>query len=315
MVGVQFDDMLVVEEVEQLHKDVIALQLVHPRGLTLPQWTPGAHIDIVLKPELVRQYSLCGDLKDQSRWTVAVQRCDNGLGSSYIHSNIRPGNEIRVRGPRNHFELEEAPRLLFIAGGVGITPILPMLAQATAWGADWRLVYVGRRHSDMPFIAKLWPYGDRVMCHGTEHDGPINLEDLINGVDLSTMVYCCGPERMLDAIESIGAASGHRIRTERFQPCSQPTDGSKTAFEIELAQSNKILSVSETETILDVLEGAGVQVLSSCRTGTCGTCEVPVLAGVPDHRDNVLTVDEHAANDAILVCVSRSCTPRLVLDC
>lgn len=275
---------------------VVALTLA---GSELPSWTPGAHVDVELRPDLVRQYSLCGSQGDPT-WRVAVLREPAGRGgSAYVHDSLAIGDRLRVSAPRNTFPLEPASRYLFIAGGVGITPILPMVAAVAASGADWELRYGGRTAESMAFLSDLAVHGDRVCAR----------PDLIDLSDMDDAeVYCCGPEPLLAAVEE--RCDPARLHVERFTP--RPVSGS--SFEVELAQSGLVLTVPGDRSILSTLLDAGVQVLSSCQEGTCGTCETDVLAGTPEHHDSLLTEEERAEGETMMICVSRSAGGRLVLD-
>ncbi|MGW3965109.1 PDR/VanB family oxidoreductase [Amycolatopsis sp. NPDC005003] len=297
---------LLVDSKEKAADGVVALTLRAPGGEPLPPWEPGAHIDLLL-PGFVRQYSLCGDPAEKSAYRVAVLREPDGRGGSeYVHDKLSAGDLLQVDGPRNHFALVAADRYLFIAGGIGITPILPMLDRA---GSDWQLVYGGRTRGSMAFTDELARHGDRVTFRPQDEHGLLDLPSLLAGVRPGTAVYCCGPEPLLAAVEALGPEDLH---VERFT--AQPDEGPRTAFEVELAGSGRVLPVPADRSILEVVEEAGVQVLSSCREGTCGTCETGVLGGEPDHRDSVLTADERAENEVMMLCVSRACSPRLVLD-
>jgi ferredoxin-NADP reductase len=307
---------LVLEKKEAVADDVVRLVLRHPDGYELPAWAPGAHVDLVLADGLVRQYSLCGDPDDLSTLHVAVLREEAGRGGSRrVHDELGEGDVVHVRGPRNHFPLVQADRYLFIAGGIGITPILPMIAQVEASGADWKLVYGGRTRSSMAFRAELQDrYPGKVVLHPQDEAGLLDLPTLLADPG-ATAVYCCGPEGLLAAVEERCASLPKgTLHVERFAPKEGAADGPRESFEVELAQSGTILTVPADRSVLDVVEDSGVQVLSSCQEGTCGTCETTVLSGIPDHRDSVLTDDEQAANDTMMICVSRSCSPRLVLE-
>ncbi|TDC60840.1 oxidoreductase [Micromonospora sp. KC207] len=305
---------LVVAGRDQVAAEAVAISLCRPGGGDLPEWTPGAHVDLELGPGLVRQYSLCGDPADRSALRIAVQREPGGRGGSrLVHERLTVGVTVRVRGPRNNFRLVAARRYLFVAGGIGITPIVPMVAAADAEGADWRLVYGGRSRATMAFAATLRErYGDRVSLHPQDETGLLDLAGLLGGPGVG-LVYCCGPEPLVKAVEEHcrGWPPGC-LHVERFTPPGG-TGGQETAFEVELALSGKTVTVPPGTSILKAVEQAGVQVLSSCREGTCGTCETTVLAGVPEHRDALLTEQERAAGDAVMICVSRARTPRLVL--
>jgi ferredoxin-NADP reductase len=303
---------LVVERREIAADGVLALTLRHPLGEPLPAWEPGAHLDIVLAPGLERQYSLCGDPADRSAWRIAVLRESAGRGgSAHVHEQLGTGAKVRVRGPRNNFRLEPAPRYRFVAGGIGITPILPMLAAAEAAGAEWTLLYGGRTRGSMAFGGELSRYGDRVTIAPEDETGLLDLAPVLDDLPEGTLVYCCGPGPLLDAVEA-RCPSGV-LRVERFRPKERET-GEDAAFEVELARSGRALTVEPGVSVLDAVRAAGVEVLYSCTEGTCGTCETDVLEGEPDHRDSVLTEEERAAGETMLICVSRCRGGRLVLD-
>ncbi|MFD9931817.1 PDR/VanB family oxidoreductase [Streptomyces massasporeus] len=303
---------LVVERTEFAAEGVLALTLRHPLGELLPAWEPGAHVDVVLEPGLERQYSLCGDPADRSAWRIAVLRESAGRGGSvHVHERLGEGAVVRVRGPRNNFGLEPAARYRFVAGGIGITPILPMLAAAEAAGAEWTLLYGGRTRGSMAFGEELGRYGDRVTIAPEDETGLLDLPSVLDDVPEGTLVYCCGPGPLLDAVEA-RCPSGV-LRVERFRP-KERESGDDTAFEVELARSGRTLAVAPDVSVLDAVREAGVEVLYSCTEGTCGTCETDVLDGEPDHRDSVLTEDERATGETMLICVSRCRGKRLVLD-
>ncbi|MFI2374779.1 PDR/VanB family oxidoreductase [Streptomyces sp. NPDC018964] len=308
-----YDDVgLVVERREPAAEGVLVLTLRHPSGAELPGWEPGAHIDLLLGPELERQYSLCGDPADRDRWRIAVLREKDGRGgSAYVHERVRPGDRVRARGPRNHFRLEPAGRYRFVAGGIGITPVLPMLAAAEAAGVDWTLLYGGRTRASMAFTGELARYGERVTLVPEDEAGLLDLAPVLDGLPEDALVYCCGPGPLLDAVEERCPAGA--LRVERFRPRERDT-GVDRAFEVVLARSGRTLTVAPDVSVLDAVRGAGVEVLHSCTEGTCGTCETEVLEGEPDHRDSVLTEAERAAGETMLICVSRCRGRRLVLD-
>jgi ferredoxin-NADP reductase len=296
---------------------VVALDLREPSGGDLPAWAPGAHIDLELGPDLVRQYSLCGDPADSNVWRVGVLREPESRGGShYVHDKLREGDLVQVRGPRNNFALEPSPRYVFVAGGIGITPILPMAAAAAAAGADWVLHYGGRTLCSMAFRAQLTDsHGDRVAVHPEDERGLLDLDAILGTPQPDTLVYCCGPEPLLQAVEARCASwPGGSLRLERFAPKDRSRPVLLEGFDVQLARSKVTLSVPADASVLDVLEAAGVPLVSACREGTCGTCEVPVIAGTVDHRDSLLTPAEQAANDTMFVCVSRAASPGLVLD-
>jgi ferredoxin-NADP reductase len=316
VVADEFEADVVVEERADRADGVVTLTLREVGDHPLPPWQPGAHVDLLLEDAPARQYSLCGDPADHHRWRVGVLREPQSRGgSAYIHQQLHPGSRLRVRGPRNHFRLLESPRYLFIAGGIGVTPLLPMLAAAERAGAHWQLVYGGRTRASMAFTDELAAYGHKVSLRPQDEYGLLDLDALLGTPSRDTLVYCCGPEPLLAAVEERCAAwpSG-ALRVERFSPKPLDADTVDEAFEVVLQQSELTMTVPTGRSILDVVEEAGVGVLSSCSEGTCGTCETGVLEGTPDHRDSVLTDEERAVGDCMMICVSRSCGPRLVLD-
>ncbi|MCX4854530.1 PDR/VanB family oxidoreductase [Streptomyces canus] len=298
---------------------VVSLTLRRPDGGMLPAWTPGAHIDVLLDGDadgLIRQYSLCGHPAERGVWQIAVLREPEGRGgSAYVHDHLREGSTVRVRGPRNNFPLRPAGRHLFVAGGVGITPILPMVEAAEAAGADWCLLYGGRTRTSMAFLDRLAPHGDRVLVRPQDEYGLLDLAAHLGVPKEGTLVHACGPEPLLRAVqEQCAGWPPGTLGVERFAPVAPTETGAAAAFELELARSGLTLTVPPDRSVLETVEEAGVTVDFSCREGTCGTCETDVLDGTPDHRDSLLTEDERAAGDTMLICVSRSCGPRLVLD-
>jgi ferredoxin-NADP reductase len=295
---------------------VLSLELVDPEGRDLPSWEPGSHLDLVLPGGLSRQYSLSGDPHDRRRYRLGVLREPAGRGgSAYVHDTLRPGQTVDFAGPRNHFRLEPAAAYAFVAGGIGITPILPMLAAATAAGAEWTLVYGGRTAASMAFTDELARYGDRITLWPQDTHGLLDLDGVLGSPRPGTLVYCCGPEALLGAVEErMSGWPAGALHLERFSaPVVERDPAAEHALEVVLAESGRTLSVPPDRSVLDVLLDAGVDVLSDCREGICGTCEVKVVEGEVDHRDYVLSEPEKAANSCMMVCVSRARGNQLVL--
>jgi ferredoxin-NADP reductase len=301
---------------------IVVLELRDPAGADLPAWSPGAHVDLRLPGGLVRQYSLCGDPQDRSVWQIGVLREPEGRGgSAYLHDAVVEGAEIDVRGPRNNFELAPSPRYVFIAGGIGVTPILTMAAAAETAGAAWEFHYGGRTRASMAFLEALdaldagTGHEPRVTLHPQDEVGLIDLDRILGTPRPDTLVYCCGPEPLLQAVEARCANwPPGSLRLERFAPKEQGERVLSGTFEVELTLSGQTLTVPPDRSILEVVAEAGVPVMSSCQEGTCGTCETPVLKGEVDHRDSLLTPEEQAANDTMFICVSRAASPKLVLE-
>ncbi|MFI1917392.1 PDR/VanB family oxidoreductase [Nocardia sp. NPDC020380] len=297
----------VLDRMERITDDVLSLVF---RGAETPlvPWEPGAHIDLALPNWLTRQYSLCGDPAAQEHYRIAVRHDPLSRGGSeYIHLFLEQGRTLDISLPRNNFPLLPAPSYLFIAGGIGITPILPMMRTATAAGAATTLLYIGRTPATMPFAENLRAtYGDRVRTIATQLEGRPDFDSLAAELDPRALVYCCGPTSMMDRAESVFPAG--RVHVERFRPTPRPTVPN-TPFEVLCARSATKVQVPEHLSMLDALTQAGHPLPASCREGVCGTCELTVLAGTPDHRDDI-----GASPDLIYPCVSRSLSPQLVVD-
>jgi ferredoxin-NADP reductase len=294
---------------------VLSVEMVDPDGRDLPAWEPGSHLDLHLPGGLCRQYSLSGDPLDRSRYRLGILREDAGRGgSAYVHDALRPGDLVDVGGPRNHFRLEPAAAYVFVAGGIGITPILPMLVEVTAAGAEWTLLYGGRTAASMAFTAELAAYGGRVTLWPQDSHGLLDL-NLLGTPRADTLVYACGPEPLLAAVEQrmAGWPNG-ALHLERFSaPVAERDPADEHSLEVVLAESGRSVFVPADRSVLDVLLEAGVDVLHDCQEGICGSCEVKVIEGEVDHRDHVLSDPEKAGNSCMMVCVSRACGKRLVL--
>lgn len=306
---------LTLTTVEKVADDVVALTFAHPDGDDLPAWTPGAHVDLVLNDGLIRQYSLCGSVSDTKTYRVAVLRNVQGRGGSIAVHDLRAGASVRIRGPRNHFSMSGSTRYQFVAGGIGITPILPMIAAAEAAGAEWHLLYGGRSRASMAFLDELESYGDRVTIVAQDEEGQLDLVSVIGTSRPGTAVYCCGPAGLLDAVEIMCEAwPAGSLHCERFAVKRQAPADPNSTFDIVLARSSMTLTVPPGKSIFAVCSDAGVSVLGSCLEGICGTCETGILEGEVDHRDSILSEQERAANTCMMICVSRGTSRRLTLD-
>ncbi|MFE2375680.1 PDR/VanB family oxidoreductase [Streptomyces sp. NPDC059398] len=291
---------------------VLSVGLAHPDDKPLPAWEPGAHLDLEIGG-LTRQYSLCGDPHDLSGYRIGVlDEPSSRGGSRYVHTRLRPGQRVDATGPRNHFALEAAERYVFIAGGIGITPILPMARDAERRSVPYTLVHGGRTRASMAFGAELAALGGDVLRHPQDELGHIDLAAALDGVGPGTLVYCCGPEPLLAAVEA--ACPAGLLRVERFAAPAVEPAGDDTAFDVECRASGVTVPVGSGTSVLAAVEAAGIPVGSSCRDGICGTCETRVLEGTPDHRDFVLSETEHASNATMMICVSRCASGPLVLD-
>jgi ferredoxin-NADP reductase len=316
----EFTAELEVRSRQEMAEGVLTLDLADPQDNDLPGWEPGAHIDLMLDEEMTRQYSLCGDPRDDEVWRVGVLLDPESRGGSrHVHEQLSEGARVRVRGPRNHFSLVDSPKYLFIAGGIGITPIRPMIQTADRSGSDWTLVYLGRTAATMAFAEELADsYGDHVRLWPRDDKGSFDLAELLSEPDDQTAIYCCGPERLLAAAEEHckNWPSGS-LHIERFSAKPVDADAHSEAlesFSVVCQRSGVTIEVSGDTTILEALEDNDIEILSSCLEGTCGTCEAEVVEGTPDHRDSVLSDKDYEAGDVIITCVSRSRTEKLVLD-
>ncbi|MFE7232273.1 PDR/VanB family oxidoreductase [Streptomyces sp. NPDC002405] len=306
-----------VEEVTTEAASVVSLVLAARDGRALPRWTPGAHIDVVLSRDLIRQYSL-SSAPDEARWRIAVLREPGGRGGSvHLHDRVRAGDTLLVSTPRNTFPLDlGAGRHVLVAGGIGITPLLPMAAALDAAGKEWTLLYLGRAAASMAFTAELARYGDRVRLHRDDESGVADISAELDGLGAADAgVYACGPPGLLTAVEDYARTRpGTRLTVEHFTagPGDARREGDRP-FTVRTRDGREI-TVGARQSILDALSQAGVRTLSSCREGVCGTCETAVLGGEPDHRDRVLSEEERAAGGTMMICVSRCLGERLVLD-
>jgi ferredoxin-NADP reductase len=292
--------------------DVVELTLCRRDRAPLPTWTPGSHIDLQIDERTIRQYSLCGPLDVPDEYRVAVLRQRDGRGGSLkVHDTLLVGSDVDIVAVRNTFTLEEAPGYTFVAGGVGITPFLSMIQAAERSGARFRLFYGGRSGRSMAYLPDLHAY-ENVTVVPEDEVGPLNVAEIVESVPTDWLVYACGPDGLLEAL-AVACTGGRALRVERFRTNPGTSRGGRP-FMVELARSGLELDVPTEVSLLAVLQDAGIPVMTSCEEGTCGTCEVGVVGGAVDHRDSVLTDAERAANDCMMVCVSRSLTPRLVID-
>lgn len=310
---------LVVRQMRWESQDVMSVRLERTDGAAVPTWTAGAHLDVHLGRGLVRQYSLCGDPADKIGYRIAVLRDPLSRGGSrHVHDTLRPGQVIPTSEPRNNFELLDSPKYLFLAGGIGITPILTMIGEAERRGAEWELYYGGRTRETMAFLDELEHYGDRVHIVSEDREGRLDLPGLLKTPRADTLVYTCGPEALLAAVESYSSVwPEDAIQLERFKPkaraeADEPA-GDKPV-RLVCTRSGVSTTAGPDESLLDALETVGIDVASSCREGMCGSCETGVLQGLPDHRDSILSSAEQKSGKTIMICVSRAKTDELVLD-
>ena len=316
--GNENDRTMLVTGHARIADDVWHITLRDPDGAELPAWEAGAHIDIVLDADTVRQYSLCSSPADRHAYEIAVLREAEGRGGSRrICDELAVGSSVTIRGPRNHFPLAHAKHYLFIAGGIGVTPLLPMIEAAHAEGAEWSLVYGGHTRSAMAFAASLVAqYGEHVELLPRDEVATSlsrRLPELLEHPQGGMLVYVCGPESLLTAAEEHMThwAKGS-LHLERFSP--KAVEGENHGFDVVLQRTGRTLYVPPERSIVEVVQDAGVVVLTSCKDGVCGTCETIVLEGEIDHRDSVFNAEERETAESMMVCVSRCRGDRLVLD-
>jgi ferredoxin-NADP reductase len=301
--------------------NALLLELESASGEALPEWPPGAHLDIRLPSGLTRQYSLCGAREEKSTYVVVVLREPHGRGGSEeIFRELAVGTEFISSTPRDHFRLVDASEYVLIAGGIGITPIKAMVDELRARGARWHLHYGGRTREHMAFLDELVDLGaDHVSIVPQDADGLLDVRAIIGNLPPEAAIYCCGPGALLDAVLTACAEAGasERLHFERFVA---PTDGAEfvtggdTAFEVELRSSGVTLQVAADKTLLEVVQSILPDMPFSCTEGYCGSCVSVVLDGEPDHRGTLMTPEEHDAERTMLICVGRSKSQRLVLD-
>ncbi len=315
---------LQVKSIESRAAGVLAIEFSDPDGARLPAWQPGAHIDLLLDDGLIRQYSLCSNPADLSSYRIGVLLEETGRGGSrHVHSRLAVGDILTALGPRNHFELEPAEHYMFIAGGIGVTAILPMMQRVHSDGGDFSAIYLGRSRASMAFTDEFEAYGDAARVAPKEELGRTAVNSLIDGLAPGTLVYCCGPESLIADLEAAcRGLAPDTLHIERFTvlPLIEFDNAAgvafeeETSFEVYLDQSDVTITVGADQTVLDALEAAGADIYSDCKEGICSTCETVVLQGIVEHRDHVLSAKERDSNKLMMVCVSRAVSPRLVLD-
>lgn len=307
-----------VTSVQAEARDVLRVELADPRGVMLPAFEPGAHLTLQLPNGLQRQYSLAGDWRERNRYVLGVGRAAASRGGSdYVHGMLRTGMDLACSAPANNFALvPAAPRYLFIAGGIGVTPLLAMARWCEVQGRPWELVYAARSRVRMGFYEELRAFGSRVRFHCDDEQGaPLAVAPLMGDVEPGTHVYCCGPAPLMEAVRDHGAHL--HADTLHFEWFSAPATEQPTAaggFWVDLKRSGTSVFVPPDRTVLEVLENNGHEVPFSCRDGVCGTCETTVCEGDPEHRDYIHPPADRDTVHTMFVCVSRAKSERLVLD-
>ncbi|MGB3302169.1 PDR/VanB family oxidoreductase [Gordonia sp. (in: high G+C Gram-positive bacteria)] len=312
---------IVDREVVAVDDNVIALTFAAPDRSILPQWHPGAHLDLLLPSGKMREYSLCGDPGDRTTYRIAVRRIpDGGGGSIEVHDSLRVGDSVQIKGPRNAFPLvlpghgSPTTKLRFVAAGIGITPIMPMLAMADRYGLDWSMVYAGRSADSIPFLDELARYGSKVTVRTDDVDGLPSMADLVGPVpdsDAGLSVYCCGPVPMLEGLRVfLAERSDIELHFERFSP---PPILDGTEFDVVIGSTGHTETVAADESVLTALRRVNPAQPYSCQQGFCGTCRMKTISGDVDHRDGLLTQSERDEG-WFLPCVSRCNDDTLKVD-
>jgi len=298
----------------RLTADVILLELQVPSGASSYLFEPGAHVDIHIPRLGIRQYSLLPSESPRLRIAVKLETDGKG-GSKYLHT-LRPGDKVTVGGPRNHFRfVASAPHSVFIAGGIGITPIIGMIEECVRSGLSWELHFRARSRRTAAFCSELENYGAAATCSFSDegHRGSRGIVDIVAAAPAGAHFYCCGPERMIAEFESVtGRLDPGRVHVERFSANTEAA--SYGGYTVEFRRSGKTAAVQPGETILEAALRVGIDVSHSCSEGVCGACETRVLEGSPDHKDAVLSPQDKASGRLVMICCSGSLTDKLVLD-
>jgi tetrachlorobenzoquinone reductase len=285
-------------------------------GTSVPAFTAGAHVDLHLPNGLVRQYSIANAQDERHRYVLGVKRDAAGRGGSrFLHDDLRVGTVLEVGGPRNNFPLvEAASHSVLIAGGIGVTPIVSMVARLRSLARPWELHYAVRRRSEAAFLDELLAGDGHVRLHVDEEQGGVlDVARIVGTAPEKAHLYCCGPTPMLEAFTAAASSRpAERVHLEYFSSAIAPAV--ESGFIVELARSKLRIEIPPGQTILDTLRARGFKVQSSCEQGICGSCETRVLAGEPDHRDLLLSDAEKATNEVMMICCSGSRSPILVLD-
>jgi tetrachlorobenzoquinone reductase len=308
------------DSIETVARDTNVYTFRRPDGGQLQPYNPGAHIDIHLPNGLMRQFSLLNPDADPESYVVGIKldAASRG-GSRYIFDELRVGHTLKISAPRNNFPLvEDAEHVILFAGGIGITPIWCMAQQLARQNRSWKLYYSCRSRADMAFLAALEKFGpDRVHLHFDEEAGGkfLDIAAVVNTAPASAHFYCCGPNPMLTAFEAAAASRPRlQVHLEYFTPKAEIESNTLGGFWVELARSGEEYFIPECRKILEVLYEAGVDVDYSCELGICGECVTRVISGIPEHHDSVLSEEEQATNEKVMICCAGCKSERLVLD-
>jgi vanillate monooxygenase ferredoxin subunit len=300
--------------------DIVSIELVSEDGRALPSFAAGSHVDVYLPGGLVRQYSLCNDPEETHRYVIAVLRDESGRGGSKaVHDLVHEGDRLQISAPRNHFALApEAPHHLLLAGGIGVTPILCMAERLAASSETFDMHYCTRSRERTAFTARIAQsaFAGAVQFHHDDCGATFDIKQVLERASVGTHLYVCGPKGFMDAVLNTARTLGwpeSRLHYEFFC-ASIDLNGAGKRFHVRIASSGATIEVPSDCTVVQALAANGIDVMTSCEQGVCGTCLTKVLEGEPDHLDSYLTPEEQAANDQFLPCCSRARSPLLVLD-
>jgi vanillate O-demethylase ferredoxin subunit len=310
-----------VKKKQQAAEDICLFELADPKGAPLPPFTAGAHIDVQAGPGLMRQYSLCNAPGETHRYVIGVLKDPESRGGSLAMHALEEGALVEISAPKNHFPLEEkATHSILLAGGIGVTPILSMAESLAAAGASFEMHYCTRSPERTAFRERLAQPDlkdrARIYFDSDPSHRRIDLAKIFAQPSAGSHVYVCGPGGFIDFVLSAARQAGWpdaNLHREYFSAATHPV-GENTAFSVQIASSGATIEVPADQSVVKALAAHGVDILTSCEEGVCGTCLTRVLSGIPDHRDAYLTDEEKAAGDQFLPCCSRSKTPLLVLD-
>lgn len=302
--------------------DILSFVLANVDGTSLPPFEPGSHVDVHLANDMMRSYSLSNDGRT-GRYRLTVARDANSKGGSiFFHENVRAGDIIEISHPRNNFQLFEGARQsVLIAGGIGVTPFLPMCSRLNALSLPWRLHYCVRTRDRAGLLAEFQELADagvgEVLPNFDEEPGGtmLDLRTVLSELGQDDHIYCCGPLGMLNAFRSTAedlSIPAERFHFEYFSSDAESATGG--GYDLILAKRQRTIRVEEGQTPLKALLAADIEVPYSCEDGICGACETHVLDGIPDHRDMILTEKERAEGRTMMICCSGSKSPSLTLD-
>jgi ferredoxin-NADP reductase len=303
---------------QDLTPELFLLHLSAANGI-LSDWQPGAHIDVEVGDGTLRQFSLAGSLDDANSWVLGI-RCetDGRGGSLWLRENALAGTRLKVSQPRNHFEyIASTSPVIFIAGGIGITPIFPMIAEAASAGREWQLHYVASSKESMILLDDISAFeaNSNVKLYPRDTTERPDVREIILAAKGEVAVYCCGPEALMQNVEECAAELANvDAHVERFSPKPQDENSGLDTFEVNFSYSGMRATISKDQSILEVAKSMGIEVISSCKEGTCGSCETPIISGTPVHRDSVLSDKERSEGKCMMICISRSSSEVLELD-